>query len=64
MTYVTSMPQLRHCKATLNGVILSVPQPLVMMALCTKKLDGSTPEFHQSTPTLCLVKYCMHVYTI
>lgn len=43
ITYVASMPQLRHCKATLDRVIFSIPKPLVMMVVCTKKLDGTTP---------------------
>lgn len=42
-TYITSMPQLSHCKATLDQIIFSVPQPLVMVVLCTEKLDGTTP---------------------
>lgn len=42
-TYITSMPQLSHCKATLDHVIFTVPQPLLMMMLCAEKLDGTTP---------------------
>lgn len=42
------MPQLRHRKATLDHIIFSVPKPLVMMALCAKELDGTTPVNTQS----------------
>lgn len=47
VTYITSMPQLRHCEATLDCVALSVPQPLVVVALCAKKLDCTPPVIHK-----------------
>merc|ERR1712071_457709 len=43
-SYITPMPQLRHRKATLDDIILCVPQPLVMMAFCSKELNGATPQ--------------------
>lgn len=45
-TYITTMAQLSHSKATFDNVIFSVLQPFVMMALGSQKLYGPTPEIH------------------
>lgn len=47
-TYITSMSQLCHCKTTRDSVGLSGFKPLLMVALCSKELDGSTPEINLS----------------
>lgn len=56
-TYITSMPQFCHCKATFDHIILTVSQPLVMMTLGSKKLDGTTPEIHQWRKHLMISKF-------
>lgn len=43
VSYITPMPQFGHCKTAFNQIIFSVLQPLVMMPLCAKELNRTTP---------------------
>lgn len=52
LTYITSVAQLSHSKTTLDHIIFSVFQPLVMMALSSQKLDSPTPEMHRTSEKL------------
>lgn len=51
-TYITSMAQLSHSKTTLDPIVFSRTQPLVMMALGSQKLYGPTPEINYSLEKL------------
>ncbi len=45
-TYIAAMSKLSHSKAAPDYIIFSLLQPLVMMSLCSKELNCTSPVKH------------------